>query len=502
MSYWGWLKDKLGNDYGTETNPLLVGFGDSASLDAFSRLRVGNPVNIFENKNIHDRTPSQWEEPIVGAIIVHGAVTGGPFQVAETITGGTSDSVGTVTAVDGGSLTVTYTINHNDIVDGETITGGTSGATASVTTHNTGSHISHDRNTAAVILQVGALSGDSAVRQTHRYFSYVPGKSHEIWMTFVFGTAVANVRRRSGYFDTDNGIFLQQTSSGISIVHRSKTSGSVVDTEIAQDDWNIDVLDGSGKSGITLDFTKSKFLVIDMQWQGDGRVRAGVFHNGRIVYAHAFEFSETISTAYMSTPSLPVRHEIANTAATAGVNTMDEICTAVVSIGGERPSGLGYTVSNDVTPRTINNGAESPVIAVRLKAVHPNGGANRVTAELSNMSFFPTGSAAHFEIFHVHEPSSITGTWNDVGHGSACEYSTDISAITAPLSHAIEEGYAGAGAAGKGGSENDISGDKLDQHRFLSQNFDSTNSEIFVIYGEAITGNAEAYSHISWIEFD
>lgn len=506
MSYFGWLTDKFGNKYGTETNPLQVGFGDSASLDAFARLRTANPVNLFENKNIHGRQTSQWEEPIVGAIIVHGAVTGGPFQVAETITGGTSGAIGTVSAVDAGSLTVTYSINHNDIVDGETITGGTSGATAAVTTHNTGSNVSHDRDTASVILQVGENTADSAIRQTHRYFSYVPGKSHEVWETFYFGPTDAPV-----------------------LVHRTKTSGAVVDDEIAQAVWNIDNFDGDGDaenpSGVKIDWSKSQFLVIDLQWQGDGRVRVGFFHNGRILYAHAFNFSDTVTSVYMSTPSLPARHEITNVDGTNidrksgyfdaenGIfikqrsddasRTMRELCTAIVSLGGERPSGLGFSKSNDVTARTINNaGGLVPIFAIRLKAVHPNGSDNRVTCEFSNMTFYPLGNAAHFELKHVHEPSSVTATWADVGGGSACEYSADISAITAPIEHVIDEGYAGAGAAGKGGSETGAKSDKLDQHRFMTQNFDSTNSELFIIYGQALTGNGTAYAHISWIEFD
>lgn len=488
-----------------QSNGQIIGrteilMADSSAIDAFARLRTATPVSIFENKNIHDRSPSQWEEPIEGAIINHGAVTSGPFQVAETITGGTSGIIGTVTVVGAGSLT--YTVNHNDFIDGETITGGTSGATATVTDHDTGSDVSHDRDTASVILQVGSSSGDKATRQTHRYFSYIPGKSHEIWLTFNFGTATENLARRSGYFNGDNGIFLEQTSLGIRWIVRSATTGSPVDTAVEQADWNLDSLDGTSNSEINLDFTKSQFLLIDMQWQGDGRVRVGFFHHGQIVYCHEFLFSNTLSSVYMSTPSLPVKHEIENIGTTSGSNTMREICTSIVSMGGEKPNGLGFSVSNDVTGRTINNGSESPVIAIRLKNTHPAGGPNRVVVQFTNLSFFATGNSSHFELTHIHDSTSITATWNDVSDDSAVEYSTDISAISGGVEHNIEEGYVAAGQAGKGASPGQIQGDIADQHRFLTQNFDSTNSEIFVIFGEAVTGNADGYGHINWVEFD
>ena len=486
---------------GTNTiGEVLIKSADSESVDAFGRYRVSNPANLFDNKNIHNRRKSQWEEPVIGAIIVYSNLAGGPFQVAETITGGTSGTVGIVTAVNGGSLTVTYTVNHNDFEVGEEITGGTSGATADVDSANTGSHVSHDRDTASVILQVGQLDGDQAVRTSHRYFPYFPGKSQLIGQTFLFGSAVTDVRRRVGYFDPDNGIFLEQTSTGLRIVRRTKTSGSVVDNLVEQANWSEDAFDGNGPSGITLDFTKIQFLQIDFQWQGTGRVRVSFVHNGIAYPAHHFNTSNTLSVPWASTPSLPVRYEIMNTGATAGANTMKEICTSVVSEAGEKLGGIGFSASNDVTSRAVTT--EAPILAIRLKNTFgSDSGKNRRTVQFSNGGIFATTKGAHFEIKHVHDPTGITATWTDVGGGSAAEFSTDISAVTSNPGHRIEEGYADAGQGGKGGS-GIVEGDKIDQHRFVTQNIDSDNSEMFIIFATALTGTSNVYGHMSWVEFD
>jgi len=57
--------------------------------------------------------------------------------------------------------------------------------------------------------------------------------------------------------------------------------------------------------------------------------------------------------------------------------------------------------------------------------------------------------------------------------------------------------------AGKWDNENILSWDKLDQHRFLSQNFDSTNSEVYVVYATSIVAQAAlTHAHISWVEFE
>ncbi len=482
--------------YGRE---LAVQYKDSVNLDAFGRLRISAPFDLFSNKNIHNRRNNQWEEPIVGAIIVHGSVTGGPFQVAEVITGGTSGTVGTVTIVNGGALTVTYTVNHDDFEVGETITGGTSGATATINTVGTGSTITFDRDNAAVILQVGASSGDSAVRTSHRYIPYVPGKSQLITQTFLFGTAVENVRRRVGYFDPDNGLYLEQTSTGVRFTRRTKTSGSIVNNLIERADWNIDRFDGSGPSGTNLDFTCNQFLFIDFQWQGAGRVRLGFEINGIPFVAHEIRTSNTIATVWMSTPSLPVRYEISNTAATAGTNTMSEFCTAVTSEGGERTSGIGYSRSSEVTPRTVDS--DTPVFAVRLLSSF-GGGDNRRSLRISDASIYATTNDAHYDIIHVHDPTGITATWTPVGDGSAAEFSTDISAITGNPEHKLAQGFSPAGQAGKGLGETELKGDEQDQHRIVSQNIDSTNSEVFLVRATPFSGNSNISSHLAWSEFD
>lgn len=65
-------------------------------------------------------------------LLIIGTVSGGPFQVAETVTGGTSGATGVVVAVNAGSLVISAG-NGKAFTAAETITGGTSSATAPVT---------------------------------------------------------------------------------------------------------------------------------------------------------------------------------------------------------------------------------------------------------------------------------------------------------------------------------------------------------------------------------
>ena len=124
-----------------------------------------------------------------------------------------------------------------------------------------------------VELKVDALSGSKVYRETTKVFSYQPGKSLQVLNTFTFNQAKTNLRQRVGYFGVDNGIYLELDGSTLYMVERSITTGSLVEIRISQSQWNVDRLDGSGPSGLTLDITKAQILWADIEWLGLGTVR-------------------------------------------------------------------------------------------------------------------------------------------------------------------------------------------------------------------------------------
>ena len=144
-------------------------------------------------------------------------------------------------------------------------------------------------------------------------------------LTFVMNTSKTNLRQRVGYFGSNNGFFLEQNGTTIQFVKRSSVTGSVVDTPITQSNWNIDKLDGTGPSLLTLDLTSPQILFIDLEWLGVGSVRMGFVINGQFIHCHTFHHANSNTApkgAYMQTACLPIRQEIENTAATASNSTL------------------------------------------------------------------------------------------------------------------------------------------------------------------------------------
>ena len=279
----------------------------------------------------------------------------------------------------------------NDLFDETTATGGT---------------VTYDANASTVLLNVTTSSGSSVVRQTYRSFSYQPGKGLLSLNTFVMDAAKANVRTRVGYFNEQNGVFLERDGTTVNIVRRSYTSGAAVDTVVPQSSWNGDKLDGTGDSGYTLDLTKAQILWEDFEWLGVGSVRVGFVIDGGYIVCHTFQNANNLNAVYMTTAMLPVRYEITNTGTAASASTLKQICSTVISEGGYEKK-----VALNVARMTTANGSISttfvPLVSLRLAS-----GRTGAIVIPDGYSVLPSASSATtFEIVLVKNPTLTGASW-------------------------------------------------------------------------------------------
>ena len=286
---------------GNVTATISGGVGEisfpATQLDAFGRLRVSNPVTIFDAQNRY--------------------VDGEQFS---------SDN--------SGSGSVTYNINSSNFT-----------------------------------LSVSG-NGDEVIRQAKRVTLYQPGKSLLIMNTFAFNAPTLNLRQRVGYFTAQNGIFLEADGTTINIVKRSYTSGSAVDTKVAQASWNGDTFNGAGASGITLDVSKTQILWTDIEWLGVGSVRVGFVINGVFYIAHTFHHANSLTDVYMTTASLNCRYEITSTGA---AGSMRQICSTVISEGGYSPTPPIRSVSNGTVEKRLSSADTLyPLATIRLDPNTPD----------------------------------------------------------------------------------------------------------------------------------
>lgn len=264
-------------------------------------------------------------------------------------------------------------------------------------------------------------SGNLAVAQTKRSFSYQPGKSLLVMNTFVMGTAVTNVRMRVGYFNTQNGVFLERSGTTVRFVRRTFVSGAAVDNSVNQADWNGDKLNGTGDSGYTLDLTKSQILWQDFEWLGVGAVRCGFVINGEFIVAHTFYNANNLSNVYMTTAILPIRYELENIDTAGSTATFKRICSTVISEGGYERKVLLNTTGRMTAGVSVTNAATfTHLVSLRLAS-----GRTGAVVLPDGFSFLGTGAGAEFEVALLKNPTfSVAPTWATASPSTNAEYGT------------------------------------------------------------------------------
>jgi len=213
-------------------------------------------------------------------------------------------------------------------------------------------------------LAVVNTSGSYAARETRYIFKYQPGKSQLSMMTFVMAPqSSGNLRQQVGYYDSDNGYFLQ-LSDQLYVCERSNVTGTVTHSNVAQSSWNGDKLNGTGPSAISLDITKSQIFFIDMEWLGVGSVRTGFVINGQYIVAHTFHHANIVPNAYITTACLPVRYEIRALSASApATSNLTQVCCTVISEAGYTEP---LTLFSNLAPISGTYTSWTPVVSMRL----------------------------------------------------------------------------------------------------------------------------------------
>lgn len=360
------------------------------------------------------------------------------------------------------------------------------------------------KNQACAKLSTNTHPSSNVVHQTKMYHHYMPGKSQLIKSTFNFYGNVTNTVKRTGYFDDYNGIYFEQDGNGtLSFCIRSDVSGSVSDArKTPQSQWNIDKCDGTGLSGFNLDISKTQIFFIDFQWLGVGRVRCGFVHNGQTIVAHEFYNDNNLNTVYISNPNLPVRCEVRNTGTSLGAN-IDQICSSVISEGGYVESGQDWgTVSPSL--RLVNANSTLPIIAIKL-AGDFKGYQNRATVRMGSISLVSNASTVAYRLIKLPNEGFLTGgAWSNVNSNSAVQY--NVTATSYSDGEEIDNGFIVA-STGAGGSGKNIPGTlspnapSTAKKNFITQNYYSSNSEIFVVTVTNITTDPTYVSAgIQWRE--
>lgn len=352
-----------------------------------------------------------------------------------------------------------------------------------------GGTVTYTANSSTVNLNVTTSSGSEVVRQTYRSFSYQPGKSLLVMNTFVMPTAAANQRIRIGYFNTENGVFLERDGASVYITRRTYVSGAAVDTRVAQADWNGDKLNGTGDSTFTLDLTKAQIFWQDFEWLGVGSVRCGFVINGQVIICHTFQNANNLSSVYMTTAILPVRYEITNTGASTAA-TLNQICSTVISEGGYEKK-VALTVARRTSVRAATGSTWTALVSIRLAS-----GRTGAVVIPDGFSILCTTTPADYEVALLKNPPFTGAPTYSASASTNVDFAVDGVLNNGLVTDAMMVSHLySSGSNQSGGSASADGAYNWD----LQIGADLSNvSDVYVLAVRPISGNEDFYASLSF----
>ena len=346
-------------------------------------------------------------------------------------------------------------------------------------------------NEGLVNLNVNTTNGSQVLRETTKVFSYQPGKSLLILTTFVMSPAQNNLRQRVGYFGTDNGLYLQLNNYTLSFVERSIVTGVVTDSVVDQSAWNVDKMNGTGPSGVTLDITKAQIMFMDIEWLGEGTVRLGFIIDGNFIVCHKFNHANLIPSTYITTATLPLRYEITNIGVTVNPSTLKQVCSTVISEGGYELRGAQQAIGTPITAPTslAVAGTYYPIISIKLRAGYLDS-----VVILTALSIMGVATGIYnWKI--VASGTTTGGAWVPAGVNSSVEY--NITGTSFAGGRILASGFLTSST--QASVSLDILKEALFSFQLERDTFTSTPYEIALIVS-ASTNTELIYASMDWEE--
>lgn len=221
----------------------------STLLDSFGRIKISEPITLFDSKLLYDKQPLIWDEVINGGAMSSHILT---------------DVCVNMNVKSNGDYVIRQTKERFNYQPGKSIE----------------------------INMTGVLTINTALTNT-------------ICMIGAYSSSTV------APYDTNyNGLYFMW-SGGQAYVCVSKPSGTVNIEQIPQSQWNINKMDGTDSHGIVVDWTKTQIFVIQYQWLGV--VVFSLSIDGEIYPLHKFTHANKLDNVYSSNPNLPLRYEIRST---------------------------------------------------------------------------------------------------------------------------------------------------------------------------------------------
>jgi len=193
----------------------------------------------------------------------------------------------------------------------------------------------------------------------------------------------------------------------------AQNGANPTDNWVAQDNWNIDRLDGTGPSGMTLNPANLNVFQIDFRWLGAGIIRWSIEDaiSGNLIPFHIEHYSNRNTVPSISNPSLRIGYGVANAA--PGVGTGSDVIVRGASIMGAIEGVIPAISQNTGVSRTAASLSQNDthhILTLKNDRITANGTTNLIQQRevlLESISFGVTATAGNVATIQFIKNASI-----------------------------------------------------------------------------------------------
>lgn len=188
------------------------------------------------------------------------------------------------------------------------------------------------------------------------------------WRTFVNGDTVIFISYDTG---THTGTYsLSSASTAVGSFAQTIASNAATDTWVAQASWNVDVMDGTGPSGMTLDKTKKNVYQIRYQWLGGGPAHYYIEQDSestrtgdRWQLVHVLEYTNANTVPSINIPTLPLHMMARNTSNTSDIIMYSSSMAGFIE--GKENEIWPVRHGADAENASVDEATEQPILSIR-----------------------------------------------------------------------------------------------------------------------------------------
>ncbi len=201
-------------------------------------------------------------------------------------------------------------------------------------------------------------------------------------LSVIFRTPEANLNQWFGFINGNDRFMLGYQGLVFGIMFREGGN----DTFIAQADFNIDKIDGTGPSGYTINPQGINVVRLAFVWHGGLPLTVELSINQQLYPVHVLDFSNIIDETHLENPHLPVGGLIERTSGTGTSDAMRSGSWRGGAIAGNTREVSDDWTAHTVLDRSLVSSARTNIMTIRNPLTW-QGKQNHIVYELGIITF-------------------------------------------------------------------------------------------------------------------